>query len=96
MVAAMAAIYPFYAEKKVDQYMPLAYSFSMQTVVETPMYLRAAEAIYNEAGREEIVRTIAAYPEAGDLMPGTGEHIAGRNRRTKIDLVGGGIRIFFL
>jgi len=29
-------------------------------------------AIYSEADREEIVRTIAAYPEAGDLMPGTG------------------------
>jgi len=44
----------------------------MHTVVETPMYLRAAEAIYSEADREEIVRTIAACPEAGDLMPGTG------------------------
>jgi hypothetical protein len=44
----------------------------MQTVVETLMYLRAAEAIYNEMDREEIVRTIAAYPEAGDMMPGTG------------------------
>jgi hypothetical protein len=40
--------------------MPLAYSFSKQTVVETPMYLRAAEALYSEADREEIVRTIAA------------------------------------
>ena len=43
--------------------MPLAYSLSVQTVVETPMYLRAAEAIYNEADREEIVRTIAATPK---------------------------------
>ena len=31
--------------------MPLAYSFSMQTVVETPTYLRAAEAIYSAADR---------------------------------------------
>jgi len=44
----------------------------MQTAVETPMYLRAAEAIYSEADREEIVQTIAAYPEAGDLIRGTG------------------------
>ncbi len=36
------------------------------------MYLRAAKACYNEADREEIVLTIAADPEAGDLMPGTG------------------------
>ena len=35
------------SERRVDQYMPLAYSFSMQTVVETPMYLSAAEAIYS-------------------------------------------------
>jgi hypothetical protein len=52
--------------------MPLAYSISAPTVVETPMHLRAAEAIYSEAEREEIVRSIAAYPVAGDLMPGTG------------------------
>ena len=52
--------------------MPLAYSSSMQSVVETPMYLRAAEAFLSEAEREEIVRTIAANPEAGDLMAGTG------------------------
>jgi hypothetical protein len=61
-----------YTAKKIDGYMPLAYSFSVQTVVETPMYLRAAEAIYSEANWEEIVRAIAAYPETGDLIPGTG------------------------
>ena len=61
-------VWAYNAEKRIDFYMPLAYSFSMQTVVETPMYLRAAEAIYSEADREEIVRTIASYPEAGDLM----------------------------
>jgi hypothetical protein len=77
----MAATYPFYAEKRVDKCMPLAYSFSMQTVVETPMFLRAAEDLYSEADREEIVRTIAAtpeapYPQVGHLMPGTGEGIA--------------------
>jgi hypothetical protein len=44
----------------------------MQTVVETPIYLKAAEAIYSEKDREEIVCAIAAYPEAGELMPGTG------------------------
>jgi hypothetical protein len=50
----------------------MAYYLNMQTVVETPTYLKAAEAFYSEADRDEIVRTIAAYPEAGDLMPGTG------------------------
>jgi hypothetical protein len=36
------------------------------------MYLRAAKAFYSEAEREEIVLIVAADPEAGDLMPGTG------------------------
>jgi hypothetical protein len=45
MTAAMAAIYPIHAEKRVDQYMPLAYSFSMQTGVETQMFLRSDEQI---------------------------------------------------
>jgi hypothetical protein len=81
MAAAMVATYPYYAEKRLDQCMPLAYSFSMQTVVETPMYLRAAEDLYSEADREEIVRTIAAYPEApypevGHLMFGTGRRVS--------------------
>ena len=44
----------------------------MQTVVETPTYRKAAQAFFSEADRDEIVRMIAAYPEAGDLMPGTG------------------------
>jgi hypothetical protein len=44
----------------------------MQTVVETPTFLRAAEAFLSEADRDELVRTVAAYPEVGDLMPGTG------------------------
>ena len=50
----------------------MAYNFLAQTVVETPMYLRAAKAFLSEAEREEIILTIAGDPEAGDLMPGTG------------------------
>ena len=44
----------------------------MQTVVETPTYLKAAEALYSEAERASIVTTLANDPEAGDVMPGTG------------------------
>jgi hypothetical protein len=75
--------------------MPLAYSFSKQTVVETPMYLRAAEALYSEADREEIVRTIAAYPEAGDLMPGTGGYRKLRFARSGMGKRGGA-RVVYL
>ena len=75
--------------------MPLAQSFSTQTEVETQMYLRGAEAIFSEADRDEIVRTIAAYPEVGDLMPGTGGY-----RKVRFALPGkgksGGARVVYL
>ena len=74
--------------------MPLAYSFSMQTVVETPTYLRAAGAIYSEADREEIVRTIAATPD-GDLMPGTGGYRKLRFARSGMGKRGGA-RVVYL
>lgn len=44
----------------------------MQTVVETPSYLRAAEALFNEAEREDIVAVLASDPECGGVMQGTG------------------------
>lgn len=44
----------------------------MQTVVETPSYLRAAEAIFSEAEREDIVAMVASDPECGEVMRGTG------------------------
>jgi len=58
--------------------MPLAYTCPMQTVVETPTYLKAASALFSDAERADIVSTIASDPEAGDLMPGTGGY---RKRR---------------
>ena len=44
----------------------------MQTVVETPSYLRAAEGIFSEEEREAIVAMVSANPECGDLIQGTG------------------------
>jgi hypothetical protein len=67
----------------------------MQTVVETPMYLRAAEDLYSEADRENIVRTIAATPEAGDLMPGTGGYRKLRFARSGMGKRGGA-RVVYL
>ena len=43
----------------------------MQTVVETPSYLRAAE-MFTAAERERIVNMLATDPNCGDVMPGTG------------------------
>jgi len=75
--------------------MPLAYDFKMQTVVETPTYLKAAQVFYSEADREKIVRTVAAYPEAGELMPGTGGYRKLRFARPGMGKRGGA-RVIYL
>ena len=75
--------------------MPLAYYLNMQTVVETPTYLKAAQAFYSEADRDAIVRAIAAYPEAGDLMSGTGGYRKLRFARSGMGKRGGA-RVIYL
>jgi hypothetical protein len=42
------------------------------TVAETPLFVRQADAIWDEDERLEFVTFIAANPEAGDVIPGTG------------------------
>ena len=42
------------------------------TVVETPQFVRQAEAVWDESEREAFVDFIAANPEAGDVIPETG------------------------
>lgn len=44
----------------------------MQTVVETPSYLKAAEKLFSEEEREGIVATVSSDPECGDVIAGTG------------------------
>ena len=61
----------------------------MQTVVETPSYLRAAEAIFTKAEREDIVAMVAADPECGELMQGTGGFRKIRVGRGGMDKRGG-------
>jgi hypothetical protein len=75
--------------------MPLAYDFKMQTVVETPTYLKAAQAFFSEADRDKIVRTVAAHPEAGELMPGTGGYRKLRFARPGMGKRGGA-RVIYL
>ena len=50
----------------------MAHCIPTQTVVETPMFLRAAAALFREEERSVIVAAITADPEAGALMPGAG------------------------
>ncbi len=42
------------------------------TVAETPLFMRQAEAVCDDAGREAFVEFIARNPEAGDVIPETG------------------------
>ncbi len=45
---------------------------ALVTVAETPEYIRGAERLLSAAERGEVVAYLAAHPEAGDLMQGTG------------------------
>ena len=42
------------------------------TVVETPLLLRQAEDVWDEAERDAFVNFIARNPDAGDVIPETG------------------------
>jgi hypothetical protein len=42
------------------------------TVAETPLFVRQAQDVWDEADREAFVNFIAGDPEAGDLIPETG------------------------
>jgi hypothetical protein len=61
----------------------------MQTVVETPSYLRAAEALFNEAERQDIVAMVASDPDCGEVMQGTGGFRKVRVGRSGIGKRGG-------
>jgi hypothetical protein len=67
----------------------------MQTVVETPAYLRSAvEAGISDDERWEIVTMLAANPELGDLIQGSGGcrkfRVAGRGKGKS-----GGFRVIY-
>jgi hypothetical protein len=44
----------------------------VQAVVETPAYLAVANKLFSEQERADIVALVAADPECGDLIRGTG------------------------
>ncbi len=68
----------------------------MQTVVETPSYLKAAEAIFTQAEREDIVAMVAADPECGEVIQGTGGFRKVRVGRTGMGKRGGARVIYIL
>jgi hypothetical protein len=67
----------------------------MHVVVETPSYLKTA-VIFSETEREDIVAMIAADPECGEVMKGTGGFRKVRVGRSGIGKRGGGRVIYIL
>ena len=64
------------------------------TVVETPSFLRDAAAALNAEERTEMISFLAANPDAGDIMPGTG---GARKLRWRAQARGkrGGVRVIY-
>jgi hypothetical protein len=50
----------------------MEYKRIVQTVVETPTYLAIANKLFSEEERADIVALVAADPECGDVIRGTG------------------------
>ena len=44
----------------------------MQTVVETPTFMRQADKLFSEDEKRELIDFLAKNPLAGDNIPGTG------------------------
>jgi len=55
-----------------DPWCPMEYDKIVQTVVETPTHLTVANKLFSQGERADIVALVAADPECGDLIRGTG------------------------
>jgi len=67
----------------------LEYNQKVQTVVEMPSYLKTAEAIFTVDQRAAIVAMVAADPECGEVMQGTGGFRKARVARSGMGKRGG-------
>lgn len=65
------------------------------TVAETQAFARAAETLWSEEERVELVNFVARNPEAGDLIPGTGGVRKLRWTRSGIGKRGGARVVYF-
>jgi hypothetical protein len=73
----------------------MEYIFKMQTVVETPVYLKSAAKLFSDKERADIVAMVASDPSCGDVMAGTGGF---RKVRVGRDSMGkrGGARVIYI
>ncbi len=67
----------------------------MNTVVETEIFLRYASAIWTDLERMEFISWIAANPDSGDLIPGSGGCRKVRWGRSGMGKQGGARVIYF-
>src|ERR1043166_7247627 len=73
---------------------PMEYKRIVQTVVETPTYLAIANKLFSEDERADIVARLAADPECGDLIRGTGGFRKVRVARKGMGKSGGGRGVY--
>jgi len=74
----------------------MEYNRVVQTVVEMPGYLKTAETIFTETERERIVAMVAAEPDCGEVMQGTGGFRKVRVGRSGMGKRGGARVIYIL
>ena len=67
----------------------MEYKRNVQTVVETPTYLAIANKLFSEQERADIVALVAADPECGDVIRGTGGFRKARVARKGMGKSGG-------
>ncbi len=68
----------------------------MRTVAETPIFIRYASEIWSEAERQEFITFIAANPEAGAVIQGSGGCRKVRWSRPGIGKRGGARVVYFV
>ena len=68
----------------------------MRTVAETPVFVRYTAEVWSEAERQEFINFIAANPEAGDIIRGSGGCRKVRWSRSGTGKSGGVRVIYFL
>jgi hypothetical protein len=73
----------------------MAVSRKLITVAETPLFVRQAEAVWDNSEREAFVNFIAGDPEAGDVIPETGGVCKVRWSRSGTGKRGGARVIYF-
>lgn len=60
------------AARQLEFYTPLAYGALMLTIIESPLFTKLWPDYWTEEERAEFAAFLAASPEAGDVIPGSG------------------------